>query len=294
MKLTEIPPDLGIETIRDGAFAGLGFISYDTPDLLVFMESDKYLGELLASTYVRCVIVSRALAPTIPTQLAVAVADNPRGAFYHLHNRLVGGDFYWNSFQTHIASSARVHPRAFVAEKNVHIGERCVVEPNATILERTILDDDVVVRANSVVGSEGFQFVEVDGNLLPVLHGGGVRVRRGAEIQSNTCVDKAVFGGFTEIGEDTKIDNLVHVAHNAKLGKRNRVVAGAMIGGSVRTGNDVWIGPMVSISHELEVGDGATLTMGAVVTKDVPAGGRVTGNFAIDHVRFIAFMRSIR
>ncbi len=294
MNLRDLPVDLDIALVRDGAFASLGFVSHAGPDMLVFLESEKYLQPLLDSAHVRCVITKPELLERLPAQLGVALASSPRVAFYRFHNWLAGGDFYWRSFPTEIAASALVHPRAHVAERDVRIGKRCRIEPNATILERSILDDDVVVRANAVIGSEGFQFVRADGRLLSVAHGGGVHLHRGVEVQSNTCVDKAVFGGFTEVGEDTKIDNLVHIAHSVKLGKRNQVVAGAMVAGSVVTGDDVWIGPMASVSHEIRVGEGATVTMGAVVTKDVPAGGRVTGNFAIDHARFIAFMKSIR
>jgi UDP-3-O-[3-hydroxymyristoyl] glucosamine N-acyltransferase len=119
-------------------------------------------------------------------------------------------------------------------------------------------------------------------------------LERVVEIQSNTCVDKAVFGGFTVVGQGSKVDNLVHIAHNVRLGPRNRVVAGAMVAGSVVTGEDVWIGPMASISSELTVGDRAAVSLGAVVTRSVPADTRVSGNFAIDHARFIAFLKTIR
>ena len=96
------------------------------------------------------------------------------------------------------------------------------------------------------------------------------------------------------IGEGSKIDNGVQIAHNARLGKRNRVAAGAMVAGSVECGDDVWVGPMVSISHMLHVGDRANLTMGSVVTKDVDDDAHLTGNFAIDHAKFIAFLKSVR
>jgi UDP-3-O-[3-hydroxymyristoyl] glucosamine N-acyltransferase len=134
----------------------------------------------------------------------------------------------------------------------------------------------------------------MDGALYRVGHGGGVRLARGVEIQSNTCVDRALFGGFTEIGEDCLIDNLVHVAHNVRMGPRCRVAACAMVGGSVVLGEEVWIGPNASISSEITVGGRAFVTLGAVVTRDVGNGEHVSGNFAIDHTRFLAFLRTVR
>jgi len=294
MNLNQIPRDLGVETVRDGQFTTLGLVAHSTPNVLVFLESEKYLQPLLQSPHVRCVIAASNLVDRVPEQLGVAVAADPRSAFYQLHNRLAETDFYWKSFPTEIAKTARVHPRAYVAERDVRIGEHCIIEPNATILARTIIDDHAIVRAGAVIGSEGFHFEPTAAGMLAIAHAGGVHLHRRAEVQSCACVDKAIFSGCTEIGEDTKIDNLVQVAHHVKLGKRNRVAAGAMIGGSVETGDDIWIGPMVSISHMLHVSDRARLIMGAVVTQDVAAGARLSGNFAIDHEKFIAFVKSIR
>src|SRR5688500_5324861 len=103
MKLSEIPLDLGIGTVRDGAFAALGLISSEMRDILVFMEHDKYVDALLANGNVSCVIVPQHLASVIPTHLAVAISDDPRSAFYKLHNRLAASEFYWNPFPSHIA-----------------------------------------------------------------------------------------------------------------------------------------------------------------------------------------------
>ena len=88
--------------------------------------------------------------------------------------------------------------------------------------------------------------------------------------------------------------NLVYVAHNVRIGKRCRVAANAAIGGSTTLGDEVYVGPGAAISSELRVGAGAVVSLGAVVTRDVLPGQRVSGNFALDHERFIAHMRQIR
>ncbi len=67
-----------------------------------------------------------------------------------------------------------------------------------------------------------------------------------------------------------------------------------MVAGSAKIGDDVWIGPSASVSSGVEIGDGASITLGSVVTKNVAPGQRVTGNFAIDHDKFIAFLKTIR
>ncbi|MCA9588843.1 MAG: UDP-3-O-(3-hydroxymyristoyl)glucosamine N-acyltransferase [Myxococcales bacterium] len=294
MKLSDVPAEIGLEIVRDGSFESVGFVTYTTSQLLVFTESEKYLADLAANKEISCVITTAELAPKLPPHVGVAVAKSPRGAFYALHNKLAETEFYWKPFRTEIAASARVHPRAYVAEWNVRIGERCVVEPHATVLERAVLEDDVVLRAGVIVAGEGFQFAQVDGKLLPVVHVGGVRLERGVELQNGTCVDRAIFGGFTVVGEETKTDNMVHIAHNCRLGKRNRLAACAMLAGSIVSGDDVWFGPACAVSDGVKIGSRASLTIGAVVTRDVGEDQRVSGNFAIDHGRFLTHMRAIR
>lgn len=292
MKLTEIGGD--VEVVRDGAFETLGLLSSSAHGLLVFAESAEWADQAARTKSVACVMTTRELASRVPENLGVAITEHPRDAFYALHNRLVAEAFYAAPFDTTIDATACVHPRAYVADRDVRIGARCVIEPNATILEGTILEEDVVIRAGAVIGGEGFQVFPSDGKLVTIRHGGGVKVGARADIQHNAVVDRAVFGEATSIGEDTKIDNLVHIAHNVRLGRRNRVVAGAMIAGSVVSGDDVWFGPMCAVSHGLHIGTGASITMGAVVTRDVPDGAKVSGNFAIDHGRFLAHIRAIR
>ena len=294
MKLADISSVAGTSVIRDGEFASLGLIAYETAGLLVFVESANYLNDLAANARIGCVITTSELAGNIPGSLGVATTTKPREAFYTLHNHLAQTEFYGKRFASEVSTTARVHPRAYVAEHNVRIGDNCVVEPNATIHEGAVLDEGVIVRSGAIIGSEGFQFTRLGDRLLAVAHAGGVRLERGVEIQSCTCVDRALFGGFTIIGEDSKIDNLVHIAHNVRLGKRNLVVAGAMIAGSVISGDDVWFGPQCAISNGLTVGSRATITVGAVVTKNVEEGTRVSGNFAVDHARFLMHMRAIR
>lgn len=294
MKLSEVQNKGNMELIRDGRFESLGFVTHNNPKQLVYIEDVKYLP-LLRKSNISSVIITEELVHSIPKQHGIAISKNPRRAFYEIHNYLARNtDFYWKPFKTEIASSATIDPTAYVAERNVRIGERCYIGPNVSILENSILDDDVIIRAGSVIGTEGFEFKRIEEEIMPVIHAGGVLLHNRVEIQANCCVSKSIFGCFTEIGEDTKLDNMVHIAHNVRIGKRCRLAACAMLAGSVTVGDDVWIGPSASISSEVEIGDGASVTIGSVVTKNVAPGKRVTGNFAIDHDKFITFLKSIR
>jgi UDP-3-O-[3-hydroxymyristoyl] glucosamine N-acyltransferase len=284
-----------MELIRDGEFRFLGLINYNNPKQLIFIEDSKYITMLLRKPNVSCVVTTEELIVQIPKDLGIAISKNPRKLFFEIHNYLAKySDFYLKSFNTEIASSSKIHPTAYIAEENVRIGERCEIGPKVSILEGSIIENDVIIRAGSVIGTEGFEFVHLGNEILPVIHAGGILLHNRIEIQANCCISKAVFGGFTELGEDTKLDNLVHIAHNVSIGKRCLIAASAMVAGSVKIGDDVWIGPSASISSEVEIGDKASITIGSVVTKNVEFGQRVTGNFAINHDKFITFLKTIR
>jgi UDP-3-O-[3-hydroxymyristoyl] glucosamine N-acyltransferase len=281
--------------VRDGEFRALGFVSHRGPGLLTFLADERYAEALAENPGIAAVIASPELAGRVPRHLGLALCADPRRTFLSLHNHLARRtDFYGADRPSVIAPSARVHPTAHVAEENVVIGERVVVEPHATIFNRVVVEDDAIVRAGAVVGSEGFQFERTGEGLLPVVHAGSVRLCRGAEVQSGACVDRAVFGGETVIGEDSRIDGLVFVAHDVRVGRRCRVVAHAVLCGSSVIGDDCWIGPSAVISSGVSVGRGARVSLGAVVTRNVPEGRTVSGNFAIEHEAFLRFIRSVR
>jgi len=294
MKLSEINVD-AIEVIAEGEFESIGNITQNKLKQLSFIENEKYISIIPLNSSISCILTNKELIPFLPGDIGIIISDDPKKSFYQIHNYLARKtNFYGSPFDTIIGGSAKVHPSAHIAENNVHIGERCHVGPNATILENTVLENDVIIRAGSVIGTEGFRFERIGKEILPVYHVGGVLIHNRVEIQANACVANAKFGGdFTEIGEDTKIDNLVHIAHNVVIGKRCLIAASAIVAGSAIIGNDVWIGPNACISNKLTIGDGAYITMGSVVTKNVSSSQKVTGNFAIDHEKFIEFIKKI-
>jgi UDP-3-O-[3-hydroxymyristoyl] glucosamine N-acyltransferase len=295
MNLSDICQITQIKVVKDNKFESLGGVHHRTANMLVFIESEKFLPALFENTLVSCVITNQNLLAKIPENYGIAISENPRKTFYHLHNYLANNtDFYWEDFPSEISPEAKIHPRAFIAEKNVRIGRETVIEANATVLERVIIGEDVILRSGCTIGSQGFEFKRIEGKILNVAHAGGVRLGDRVEVQANSAISRSIFGGFTELGEDTKLDNLVHVAHNVKIGKRCFLAACAMLAGSVSVGDDVWIGPGCSISSEITIGNSASITIGSVVTKSVEPGQHVSGNFAIDHQKFLSFIKSIR
>ena len=280
-----------MEIERDGTFESLGFFEDGKPNQLVFIEDAKYLQQLNERTNITCVITTQELLSQIPHNIGMIGTDIPRRTFYDVHNYLAKSDFYSKPFDCKIAGTSKIDSKACIAMRSVQIGERCEIESDVVILPNATIGDDVIIRAGSVIGTEGFQFVRLGTKVMRIAHAGGVRIGDRVEIQSNSCICKSIFGGFTEIGDDTKIDNLVHIAHGVTIGKRCFIVANSLIAGSAKIGDDVNIGASVTVAPQVVVGDRASVSIGSVVTKDVPSGKRVTGNFAIDHDKFIADLK---
>lgn len=143
---------------------------------------------------------------------------------------------------------------------------------------RNEIHKDAFIKAETVIGKDGFGFVRDENNeLVEMPHAGNVVIGKNVDIGAFTCIDRAVIGS-TVIGDGTKIDNLVHVAHGAKVGKHCLIVAGAVLGGSCEIGDYSYLGMGCLIKNKIKVGKGCTIGMGCVVTKDVPDGETWIGN----------------
>lgn len=269
----------GLTILRDGEFKSLGLLPHQQDAMLVVLYDVSFLDVLLANPAISCVVTSSEIAPQLPRELGVGTCPDPMAMFYRIHSYLLHQTtFYGEPFATEISPTARVARTAHVAEKNVRIGARSVVEAGAILYGGTLIGDDVVVRSGAVIGGEGFEPKTIGGRHFIVPHAGGVRVGNRVEILCNSHIAKCVFGGYTEVGEDTKIDVLVHISHNVEIGSFCEIAAGTIVSGSVSIGEKVWIGPGAVISSEVSIGSGAFVALGSVISMNVPAGAMVAGN----------------
>ena len=293
MRLSEAAGVIGWDVIRDGEFLDLALASRADERTLVY-ASDRSLIDELVARRPAAVVTTADAAASVPAPIAVARSDDPERAFYALHGALAKMDFYWTDAASKIDPTAQISERAWIAPRNVVIGPRCVVEPNATIHERVVLGADVIVRSGTVLGAAGFEFkgaamrqgrasrsANVYDGVVAIPHAGSVWIGDRVEIQANCTIDRSVFREPTRIGADTKLDNLVHVAHNVQIGQRALITAGVTIAGSALIGDEVWIGPGAVISSGVTIGDGAAVVIGTTVTRDVAAGTRVANNLRL-------------
>lgn len=297
MKLTDLLGKVqGIEVYRDGEFDSLGLMISD-PDLrlLSFIEKEEYINHLSKS--VNCIITTKEVAALVPEKYGVIIWNQPRIDFFTLHNYLAKNEKnYVNSrYETVIGNNCKIARNAVISEDNVTIGNNVIIEEFTIIRENVVIGDNSIIRAGSIIGGIGFEFKR-NGNVstIPVEHCGGVLIEDNVEIQYNSCIDKAIYPwDRTVIGEFSKIDNLVHVGHAAKIGKRTFLAANCLVGGRTIIGDDCWIGISTTLRNGLVIGNNASINMGAVVTKNVGDNASVSGNFAIEHSKFIRFIKSL-
>lgn len=158
----------------------------------------------------------------------------------------------------------------------VTIGRNCRLWPNVVVYRRCSLGDNVVINAGSIIGTDGFGYRLLDGSHCKIPHIGTVEIEDDVEIGASSCIDRAKFDK-TVIGRGSKIDNLVQIAHNVRLGRNCIVVSQAGIAGSSRLGDYVVLGGQVGIGDHVEIGEGANVGAQSGIFQDIEPGGRVVG-----------------
>jgi len=180
-----------------------------------------------------------------------------------------------------LGDNSVVYPGVFIGQKT-KIGKNALIYPNVSIRERVAIGDNVIIHSGAVIGSDGFGFIAVEGKHRKIPQRGTVEIGDDVEIGSNVTIDRARFAK-TVIGRGTKIDNLVHIAHNVIVGENTLIIAQAGISGSTVIGNNVIIAGQAGLVGHIKIGDGAVLAAQAVVTNSVPANTIVSGYPARKH-----------
>lgn len=301
MKLSEILKNTGsnlgiVDIVEDKEFETLGLVGSEIElKFCTFIDDEKYIENI--SKNASMIITNAEIAKKI-NNTGVCISENPRISFFKLHNYLSESDNYKmsNEQKIQIGDNCTISPLACLAEKNVKIGNNVTIEEFVSIKENTIIGDNTFIGAGTVIGGTGFEFKRMaKDDVLPVKHVGWTIIGSSVEIQYNTCVDKAIYPwDKTIIGDNCKVDNLVHIAHGVKLGKGVFLVAGSLIGGRTVIYDNTWVGVGATVSNGLVIGKDSRANIGSVVTKSLEQESNVTGNFAIEHKKFIEFIKSIR
>lgn len=169
-----------------------------------------------------------------------------------------------------IGQGCEIHPHVVIGP-GCRLGERVTLHPGVVLYHDVTVGDRVTIHASSVIGADGFGYRLVDGRREKIPHFGTVRIEDDVEIGACTTVDRAMIGE-TVIGAGTKLDNLVMIAHNCRIGRHNAFVAQVGLAGSVTTGDYVVCAGHVGVADHVHLGEGCTLGSKAGVPRDVPPG----------------------
>ena len=277
----------------------------DTGDI-VFAENPRYLQGALRSR-AAVVLVSQALATITSPSKPLIVVESPRAGFVRLlealdrkpgvqpgvHPTAVIGEGTRLGEGVSIGSHVTIGSQAVIGDRvslmaGTHVGDRCVIGDDTTLYPNVVLYADVqvgrgcILHAGCVLGVDGFGYVPVGRGLRKVPHIGRVRVGDEVEVGANACIDRAKTG-VTTIGSGTKIDNLVHIAHNVQIGQSCLIIAQTGIAGSVEIGHGVVLAGQTGIKDHVKIGDGARVGAQGGVIGDVAAGETVSGYPARPH-----------
>ncbi len=316
MKLSDIAQRLQSDTTRlanDPDIQGVAAIDEATAGTLSYIEGEKFAGQI-ATTQATALILpmDEALqAAASDRHLAWISISNPRLAFAQaialfyqpfrpspgIHPTAVidssatlGKDV---AIGAHVVIQAGVslgdgvciHPNV-VIYPDVTVGDRTQLHANCVIHERTQIGSGCVIHSGAAIGSEGFGFVPTKEGWYKMEQSGRVVLEDTVEIGCNSAVDRPAVGE-TRIKRNTKLDNLVHVAHGCQIGEACAMAAQVGLAGGVTVGNRVILAGQVGIANQVKIGDGAIATAQTGVHRDVEPGAIVSGYPAIPNKRWL-------
>ena len=291
----------------DVEIRGVASLSEAAPGDLAFMESPKLLRQAERSA------ASALLVPpdvAVPDKPHIRV-PNPRIAFAgalslfstdrpikpSIHPTAVVGEgaqiapsatvmaYAVIGARSVIGEGAVIHPLVHIGE-DVSVGAESILFPQVTLYDQVSLGARVRVHSGTVIGADGFGYERANGRYLKVPHIGTVVVEDDVEIGANCTIDRAKTGA-TRVGRGTKIDNLVQIAHNVRIGANCVIVAQVGLCGSVRLEDYVMAGGQAAVSEHHVIGKGARLGARAGVISDVPAGEVYSGFPARPHKQWL-------
>jgi UDP-3-O-[3-hydroxymyristoyl] glucosamine N-acyltransferase len=184
--------------------------------------------------------------------------------------------------EVRLGSHATLLPHV-VLYPGVQVGDHFFAHAHAVVRENCVLGDHVTLENGAIVGADGFGFAKNElGHWEKIPQSGPVRIGNRVDVQANACIDRATVG-MTEIGDGTKVDNLVQIGHGSKVGENTLVCAQTGLAGSSVIGNNVILAGQTGIANHCAVGDGVILTAQSAVSHDVPAGKVISGSPGFDN-----------
>jgi UDP-3-O-[3-hydroxymyristoyl] glucosamine N-acyltransferase len=307
--LREIVERLGGELIGDGGVPinAVGPLATATVTTIAFLSNPQYVKQL-ASSRAGCVIVAPAFRDAAAARGAAIVSDDPYLYFAHLTQ--------WWAERTRPTPARGIHPSAVidpsarfgadlsvgafaVIEAGVELGDGVIVGahafigqacrvgaatrlgPRTTLLFGTTIGARGIVHPGVVLGADGFGFAPNRGRWEKIEQLGSVVIGNDVEIGANSCVDRGALDD-TVIGDGVKIDNLVQIGHNVRIGEHTAIAGCVGIAGSATIGAHCMLGGGVGISGHVTIADGVSITGATQVSRSIAKAGVYSGSFPFD------------
>ncbi len=290
-------------TLEEGAIGGITFFS-----------NSKYITAFY-HTQAAAVFVARDFKPVAPVSAALIGVEDPYRCFCLLIEEVyaqkmttksgiefpsyigqevtVGEHIYRGAFSyvghhVVIGKGVKIYPHVYIGD-HVTIGEDTILYSGAKVAGYVEIGKRCIIHSGAVIGSSGFGFLtDSDGSYKRISSVGNVRLEDDVEIGAHTTIDAAMVGS-TIVRQGTKIDNLVHIAHNVQIGKHTAIAAQVGIAGSTKVGNHCRLGGQTGIAGHLHVGNHLTAFGRAGITRSFPKGHiTLSGTPAFEHKKFLS------
>ncbi|MDA8456363.1 UDP-3-O-(3-hydroxymyristoyl)glucosamine N-acyltransferase [Acidovorax sp. GBBC 3334] len=259
------------------------------PGDLAFLSNPRYQQQLAASR-AACVIVAPASREAALARGACIVAEDPYAYFARVTQ-------LWKRHQGR-GAVAGVHPSAVVdplacvdptatvgplcvVERGAHIGAGTVLKSRVTVGEDCRIGERCLLHSGVVIGADGFGFAHQGGEWVKIEQLGAVRIGDDVEIGANTCIDRGALDD-TVIEDGAKLDNLIQIAHNVRIGRHTAMAGCTGVAGSTRIGAHCTIGGAAIIVGHLDIADRVNVSAGTVISRSISRPGTYTGVFPFD------------
>ncbi len=297
MKLSEIAAVIGGELVgNEVEIIGVSGLDEQSENTIAYAENKRNL-ELLINSSVAAIIIKKDMATS---GKPVIKADDPKFAIskvlelfspykpykkeiypntYIEKSAKIGKNVTVLPFSnimegTEIGDNTIIYSQVFIG-KNVKIGKNCIIKAGVKIDDETTIGDNVIIHHNSVVGGDGFGYVQKDGKNFKVPQIGRIIIEDDVEIGACVTIDRSTIGN-TVIGKGVKVDNLVQIAHNVKIGENTFLAGQVGVAGSSTIGRNCFLGGQVGIADHVTIGDNvAILVQSGIESKRVIESNKV-------------------
>lgn len=296
ISVADLAGRVGGEIVRGGEYiiSHVAPLASAGPQAITFL-SDRKLLAVLSETRADCVIVPRTAVSLVPERCGVIISAEAQAVWagacglLHVPLRIDSQEPVLQACEddsvilepgvvlgpgVRIGRGTRIGANTVIGA-GVQIGRNCQIGANVAI-SCALIGDRVKLYAGARIGEAGFGAAFSSAGPVDVPQLGRVIVQDGVTVGANTCIDRGAYDD-TVIGENSKIDNLVMIAHNCVIGRNNLMAAHTGISGSVTTGDNVMFGGQAGVGDHIRIGEGARVAGGAGVLADIPAGETWSG-----------------